>query len=234
MSLVKTTNVIAGQVMDSTNLTNVLSDIGNATSSLDPSNTKSEMISQFHVNYLSPPFNDRFNYIEDYLNTYTIASTTYTLLNFGGTVPFYFNFAPDIFLAPGQTLRAHFDVWVNEVEFTGQGWNVIGSELDDCYQFSMFATVDGVPNTQVSCEATYSTSEARDFQSPPKPNPSFVAITERRRIRQKCNLTMTYMNTTNVDIRFGDLEVRGRLGNLTYLTGVTLRYGTFTVLRVRN
>jgi len=230
MSTVSIDTYAAGDLISASALNTDFTAIQTATAALDDLNTRTEWCSRRHVDEPNAvkTFNKDFNLIENSANTQLVNWTTFTQVALGATAFRYTPGSP-IVLEPGQVLRAHFDVNVDAVVTDTLPFFVPQNE--DCYQFAFYYQDASLQINRIGCIATYSVTEIPHHDSGNgnvKNSASF-----RLRKRQRCNLTLAYINTTGANVTFNWIEARVRLVDLTVIDSITLKEGTFTVFTGR-
>jgi len=206
--------------------------IQTGTAALTDINTRSEWCSRRHIDEPSSvlTFNRNFNQIENGADTQVVISTAFIQVLLGATA---FRFTPTapIVLEPGQVLRAHFDINVNNTTIIINNQPTVNiPENEDCYQFAFFIN-NGAGTSRLGCISTYSTTitphhDSGDFDVSDQAE-------FRQRKRQRCNLTLVHINTSGVNETFNFIEARVRVVNNAYTTNISLREGTMTVFTGR-
>lgn len=232
MPSIPITTYVAGDPLIAGDLNNDYTNTAISTTDLDGLNTRTEWVSRRHVDTANVlTFNKNFNLIEDSLNTQTINSTVYTQVFLGSA--FRVTFGTPVTLAPGQVLRAHFDVNVdNSILPAPPDFQLPFPGNSDCYQFAFFVQDDLLNVYRLGCRSTYSVYDLTDHVSAGA-NPFNAQITERKRTRQRVNHTLCYINTTGADLTLNWIEVRARLVDLAWVTAIVINEGTFTVFTGR-
>jgi len=212
--------------------------IQTGTASLTDENTRTEWVSRAHIDEFpaTRTFNRDFDFIENSAATHTVNTNTWAQVVLGAA--FRITYITPIVIEPGQVLRAHFDV--NAMTVTNDAGVVPASNpafnSTDCYQFSFWIQDGSLQVKQLGCTSTYSTT-IRPISPAVMPvaynSLSPQTIPDYKRIGQRCNHTLCYINNTGSNVTINWIEVRSRLWDTAWLDAVTLRYGTFTVFTGR-
>lgn len=195
---------------------------------LDDENTRTEWCSRYHMDSIGTNFiNANFADIQDSDSTMVVNSTVFSVVALAPNFRISYLGLP---LAPGETLRMHFDINVIDATF-GQGGAVLGNIDDDCYQFRFYYrdSVSGLVQP-IGDTSTYSTSNKTDHI----PAGGGGSPTPVNRIGQRVNHSYCWINTTGATINIDWIEIRVRLCNLAYVTSVSLKEATFQTFRARH
>lgn len=231
MSTVSIDTYAAGDTISAAALNTDFTAIQTATGQLDDLNTRTEWCSRRHIDEpnSAKTFNKNFNLIQNSANTQVVNWTNFQQVALGAT---QFRFTPTspIVLEPGQVLRAHFDINVDAVE-PDANFDDFVPENEDCYQFAFYYQDGSMLVERIGCISSYSITEIPHHD----PGVGNVAgsATARQRYRQRCNLTLCYINTSVGNETFNWIEARVRLVDLNWIDSITLKEGTFTVFTGR-
>jgi hypothetical protein len=231
MSTVSIDTYAAGDTISAAGLNTDFTSIQTATAALDDLNTRTEWCSRRHIDEpnAAKTFNKDFNLIQNNVNTQVVVSTSFIQVALGATA---FRYTPGtpIVLEPGQVLRAHFDVNVDDVE-PDATFDDFVPENEDCYQFAFYYQDASLQVERIGCISSYSITEIPHHD----PGTGLVAssATARQRYRQRCNLTLCHINTSGVNETFNYIEARVRVVDLNWIDSITLKEGTFTVFTGR-
>lgn len=225
MSTIPITINEAGDLISSTVTNSDFASFTSVTQDLAGDNTRTEWCARPHiVNPAGAPvFNGDFAMVEDSNSTQVVNWNAFQQINL---VPAFRVTYGALTVEPGQVLRAHLDM--NVLAATNAGMNGTILTDDDVYQFRFYYrdATSGVV-APIGPTASYSLSNQWNIAAPaPGYNrtPTF-------RIRQRCNLSLCYINTTNANLVIDYIEARVRIANLAVLTSITIGEGDFTVVK---
>ncbi len=199
---------------------------------LDDDNTRTEWCSRFHME--SAPgssnfINGDFAQIEDSDTTMVVTSTTFNVV---ALLPNFRISYLGLPMAPGETIRMHFDVNTIAAVFPGGVSNILTDINSDCYQFRFYYrdSVSGVV-APIGSTSTYSTSNKTDHDPTSTGGGSPTPI---NRIGQRVNHSYCWLNTTGATINIDWIEIRVRLCDTAFVTSVSLKEATFQTFRARH
>ena len=235
MAVIPTKYVNPGDTIRSAPTNTIYTGIATGTAALDDDNTRQEWCSRQHIDGATMVNNTDFYNVNSTSTMVFATSPVYTLITLGAT-PMTINFAPSVVIQPGEVLRAHFDVNIDSVTYATPvaGFlNVVSPE--DVYGFTFYWNIGaGLVQAPWSPDSFYSIS-AMTCQDP---GAAFAAasvatseIAERH--RQRCNLSMIYINVTNAPVTISALQARVRVVNSVTLTSMTLIDGILTAMTPR-
>jgi len=236
MATIPTKYVNPGDTIRTAQTNNAYSAIATGTANLDDDNTRQEWCSRYHIDGATLVTNtDFYNLNSTNTMVFNPLNSNYTLINLGGT-PMQINFAPAIVIAPGEILRAHFDVNIDAVEYATPAAGFLNLAADqDLYGFTFYWNIGGgTVQAPWSPDSYYSVTNMT-YQNPGAAfQAQSVTLSERaERHRQRCNLSMIYINTTNAPVTISSLEARVRVVNNVSLSSITLIDGIMTVMAPR-
>jgi hypothetical protein len=235
MAVIPTKYVNPGDTIRSAPTNTVYTGIATGTAALDDDNTRQEWCSRQHIDGATMVNNTDFYNLNSTNSMVFATSATYTLIDLGGT-PMQINFAPAIVIQPGEVLRAHFDINIDAVTYNTPAAGFLSlASPQDVYGFTFFWNIGaGAVQAPWSPDSFYSVS-AMTCQDPGVAfQAESVTISERaERHRQRCNLSMIYINVTNAPVTISSLEARCRVVNSVTLTSITLIDGILTVMAPR-
>lgn len=233
MSTIPIKTFEAGDAILAADVNTDFANVQSGTTVLTDDNTRTEWVSRGHI--VEVPGNRTFNadsnnFIENSAATQTINTNTWAQVNIGGA--FRITYITPLVLQPGQVLRSHFDVNVMAVTLDPALLNTTPPPFNssDCYQFSFWYQDASLQVRQIGCTSTYSTT-IRPL-SPAAPL-GVSSMTNYRRIGQRCNHTLCYINNTGAPVTINWLEVRARIWDTTWIDAVQLRYATWTTFVAR-
>ena len=235
MAVIPTKYVNPGDTIRSAPTNTIYTGIATGTAALDDDNTRQEWCSRQHIDGATMVNNTDFYNVNSTSTMVFATSPVYTLITLGAT-PMTINFAPSVVIQPGEVLRAHFDVNIDSVTYAtpAAGFLQIASP-EDVYGFTFYWNIGaGLVQAPWSPDSFYSIS-AMTCQDP---GSAFAAqsviISERaERHRQRCNLSMIYINVTNAPVTISALQARVRVVNSVTLTSMTLIDGILTAMTPR-
>jgi len=235
MAVIPTKYVNPGDTIRSAPTNTIYTGIATGTAALDDDNTRQEWCSRQHIDGATMVNNTDFYNVNSTSTMVFATSAAYTLITLGAT-PMTINFAPAVVIQPGEALRAHFDINVDSVTYAtpAAGFLNIASP-EDVYGFTFFWNIGaGLVQAPWSPDSFYSIS-AMTCQNPGAPFAAqSVTISERaERHRQRCNLSMIYINVTNAPVTISALQARARVVNSVTLTSMTLIDGILTAMAPR-
>jgi len=213
--------------------------LSNASNFIYADNVKTEAVSQFHLKYSTEPFNGDF-YHDSSIGIQIINAATWTPVVLSGDA-FNFSLGNNFVIEPGQGFRAHFDIWVDAfinpvIPGNPNTYLYDVPNQEDCYQFQFFDSADGATYNPIGCQSTYSITVAPRSTGGTFNNANAfrTALYERLRIKQKCNLTLCWINTSTSNYTIENLEVRARLLSTLWSPSITISNGTYTFMRFKN
>ena len=235
MAVIPTKYVNPGDTIRSAPTNTIYTGIATGTAALDDDNTRQEWCSRQHIDGATMVNNTDFYNVNSTSTMVFATSAAYTLITLGAT-PMTINFAPAVVIQPGEVLRAHFDVNIDSVTYNtpAAGFLSIASP-QDVYGFTFFWNIGaGLVQAPWSPDSFYSISAMTQQD----PGASFAAqsvtISERaERHRQRCNLSMIYINVTAAPVTVSALQARVRVVNSVTLTSMTLIDGILTAMTPR-
>jgi hypothetical protein len=215
-----------GDLIDAATVNNDFTLFSVTTPDLDGDNTRTEWCSRAHITNppADPVFNGNFNMIEDSDSTQLVNWNTFQQVNLAPAFRVTYG---GLAVEPGQVLRAHLDI---NVLATGQLANLNGTinTEDDCYQFRFyFRDFNSGIVSPIGPTATYSVSNQWNIAFPA---PGYLR-TPTLRVGQRCNLSMTYVNTSGTNLVIDWIEARVRIVNLANVPSITIGQGDMTVMR---
>lgn len=227
MPTVSVPDIAPGDTTNAGTTNTFFTDLQTASAAIDGTNTRAEWCSRYHIDQTAatPTFNTNFAQVVSSA-AQTINSAVFTQVNMG--TAFRITPASPIVLQPGQVLRAHFDTLVTSLTHPAPPANGVTLN-NDCYQFQFWYN-DGVTTTNFPCISTYS------YSIIPRTAPAIGAalITAsaltKKRIVQRVNHTMCYINDTANPQTFNWIEVRARVVNVAWITSFDINYGDFNIL----
>ena len=235
MAVIPTKYVNPGDTIRSAPTNTIYTGIATGTAALDDDNTRQEWCSRQHIDGATMVNNTDFYNVNSTSTMVFATSTSYTLITLGAT-PMTINFAPSVVIQPGEVLRAHFDINIDAVTYNtpAAGFlNVINAQ--DLYSFTFFWNVGaGLVQTPWSPDSVYSVS-GMTYQDP---GANYAALSVNRsdraeRHRQRCNLSMIYINVTNAPVTISALQARVRVNDVAVLPSITLIDGILTAMTPR-
>ena len=235
MAVIPTKYVNPGDTIRSAPTNTIYTGIATGTAALDDDNTRQEWCSRQHIDGATMVNNTDFYNVNSTSTMVFATSAAYTLITLGAT-PMTINFAPAVVIQPGEVLRAHFDVNIDSVTYNtpAAGFLSIASP-QDVYGFTFFWNIGaGLVQAPWSPDSFYSISAMTQQD----PGASFAAqsvtVSERaERHRQRCNLSMIYINVTAAPVTVSALQARVRVVNSVTLTSMTLIDGILTAMTPR-
>lgn len=225
MSTIPVTIVEAGDLINSATTNSDFGVFTSITQDLGGDNTRTEWCAREHIVNppASPVFNGDFAMVEDSNTNQVISTNTFQQINLAPAFRVTYG---ALTIEPGQVLRAHLDI--NVLAATAASLNSTILTADDVYQFRFFfrdATSGLV--APIGPTASYSLSNQWNIVSP---TPGFGRVPTLR-IRQRCNLSLCFINTTGANLVVDFIEARVRIVNPAVLTSITIGEGDFTVLK---
>ena len=235
MAVIPTKYVNPGDTIRSAPTNTVYTGIATGTAALDDDNTRQEWCSRQHIDGATMVNNTDFYNVNSTSTMVFATSPVYTLITLGAT-PMTINFAPSVVIQPGEVLRAHFDVNIDSVTYAtpAAGFLQIASP-EDVYGFTFYWNIGaGLVQAPWSPDSFYSIS-AMTCQDPGSAFATASVLTSERaeRHRQRCNLSMIYINVTNAPVTISALQARVRVVNSVTLTSMTLIDGILTAMTPR-
>jgi hypothetical protein len=232
MAVIPTKYVNPGDTIRSAPTNTVYTGIATGTAALDDDNTRQEWCSRQHIDGATMVNNTDFYNVNSTSTMVFATSAAYTLITLGAT-PMTINFAPAAVIQPGEVLRAHFDVNIDSVTYAtpAAGFLSIASP-QDVYGFTFFWNIGaGLVQAPWSPDSFYSISAMTQQD----PGAAFAAQSVAKselaeRHRQRCNLSMIYINVTNAPVTVSALQARVRVVNSVTLTSMTLIDGILTAM----
>lgn len=235
MAVIPTKYVNPGDTIRSAPTNTIYTGIATGTAALDDDNTRQEWCSRQHIDGATMVNNTDFYNINS-TSTMVFATTfNYSLITLGAT-PMQIAFAPPVVIQPGEVLRAHFDINIDAVTYNTPAAGFLSlASPQDVYGFTFFWNIGaGVVQAPWSPDSFYSVS-AMTCQNPGAAfAAASVAASElAERHRQRCNLSMIYINVTNAPVTVASIEARCRAVNTVALPSITLIDGILTVMAPR-
>ena len=225
MSTIPVTINEAGDLINSATTNSNFGVFTSITQDLGGDNTRTEWCARPHiVNPAGAPvFNGDFAMVEDSNSTQVISTNVFQQINLAPAFRVTYG---ALTVEPGQVLRAHLDI--NVLAAANVSINSTILTNDDVYQFRFFFrdATSGVV-APIGPTASYSLSNQWNIVSPA---PGYTR-TPTFRIRQRCNLSLCYINTTGANLVIDWIEARVRIVNPAVLTSITIGEGDFTVLK---
>jgi len=235
MAVIPTKYVNPGDTIRSAPTNTIYTGIATGTAALDDDNTRQEWCSRQHIDGATMVNNTDFYNVNSTSTMVFATSAAYTLITLGAT-PMTINFSPSVVIQPGEVLRAHFDVNVDSVTYNTPAAGFLSlASPQDVYGFTFFWNIGaGLVQAPYSPDSFYSIS-AMTCQDPGSAfQAQSVIISERaERHRQRCNLSMIYINDTNAPVTISALQARVRVVNSVTLTSMTLIDGILTAMAPR-
>lgn len=235
MAVIPTKYVNPGDTIRSAPTNTIYTGIATGTAALDDDNTRQEWCSRQHIDGATMVNNTDFYNVNSTSTMVFATSPVYTLITLGAT-PMTINFAPAVVIQPGEALRAHFDINVDSVTYATPAAGFLSlASPQDVYGFTFYWNIGaGLVQAPWSPDSFYSIS-AMTCQDPGAPFAAqSVTISERaERHRQRCNLSMIYINVTNAPVTISALQARARVVNSVTLTSMTLIDGILTAMAPR-
>lgn len=235
MATIPTKYVNPGNTISSAATNTVYAGIATGTGALDDDNTRGEWCSRGHIDGTTMVNNTDFYNVNSTSSMVFATTSTYTLITLGAQ-PMQINFAPALVIQPGEVLRAHFDINIDAVTYNTPAAGFLNlASPQDVYGFTFFWNVGaGLVQTPWSPDSFYSVSS----MTCQDPGVTFAAqsvtISERgERHRQRCNLSMIYINVTNAPVTITALQARCRAVNTVTLPSITLIDGILTAMAPR-
>lgn len=235
MATIPTKYVFPGNTISSAATNTVYAGIATGTGALDDDNTRGEWCSRGHIDGATMVNNTDFYNVNSTSSMVFATTATYTLITLGAQ-PMQINFAPALVIQPGEVLRAHFDINIDAVTYNTPAAGFLNlASPEDVYGFTFFWNVGaGLVQTPWSPDSFYSVSS----MTCQDPGVTFAAqsvtISERgERHRQRCNLSMIYINVTNAPVTITALQARCRAVNTVTLPSITLIDGILTAMAPR-
>jgi len=231
MSTVSVNSWQGGDLLSALDVNNDLTAIETETIGLlNPDNTHSEWCSRQHISDAFPKVFNRDHDLTYSDLTQLVNWNTFTLITLGGVTPMRVT-GPYV-LEPGQVLRVHFDINVNDLQFptpapsTGVG----AANQDDCYEFA-FQITTPLLTYYGPCNAVYS---ATTF--PRVAVPASYIIPFRNQVnlhlrkKQRCNMSAVIMNTSGVNLTINNVEAHVKIRDLAWIPSLTLKNGEMSAL----
>lgn len=233
MATIPTKYVNPGDLARPVQTNNTYSAIATGTTSIDDANTRSEWASRYHFDGTVPVNNTNFENVQSSNSqVFSPLNSNYAQVNLGGT-PMQIAFGPSIVINPGEVLRAHFDVNIDAVEYTPPASGYLNlAAAEDLYAFTLYWNVGGgMVQAPWAPDSYYSVSNMT-YTDPLAPfGPHSVTVSERaERHRQRCNVSMIYINTTGAPVTVSAIEARVKIVNHVYLNSITLKDGIITAM----
>jgi len=225
MSTIPITINAAGDSISSSVTNSDFAYFTSVTQDLAGDNTRTEWCARPHIvnPAADPVFNGNFAMVEDSDSTQVVNWNAFQQINL---VPAFRVTYGTLTIEPGQVLRAHLDM--NVLAATNASVTSTLATNDDVYQFRFYYrdAVSGVV-APIGPTASYSLTNQWNIAAPA---PGYTR-TPTFRIRQRCNLSLCYINTSNSNLVIDYIEARVRIANLAVLTSITIGEGDFTVLK---
>lgn len=235
MATIPTKYVFPGNTISSAATNTVYAGIATGTGALDDDNTRGEWCSREHIDGATMVNNTDFYNVNSTSSMVFATTATYTLITLGAQ-PMEINFAPALVVQPGEVLRAHFDINIDAVTYNTPAAGFLNlASPEDVYGFTFFWNVGaGLVQTPWSPDSFYSVSS----MTCQDPGVTFAAQSVARselgeRHRQRCNLSMIYINVTNAPVTITALQARCRAVNTVTLPSITLIDGILTAMAPR-
>jgi hypothetical protein len=216
----------AGDLIDAGAVNNDFTQFSVYTPDLDGDNTRTEWCSRQHIANppAAPVFNTSFAMVEDSNSTQVVNWNTFQQINLAPAFRITYG---GLVIEPGQVFRAALDI---NVLATGQLANLNGTigTADDCYQFRFYYRDfnSGLINP-IGPTSTYSVSNQWNISSPA---PGYLR-TPTYRIKQRCNHSLCFINTTGAPLSIDWIEARVRIVNLANVPSITIGEGEFSALK---
>lgn len=192
---------------------------------LNPDNTHTEWCTRQHIADSLPKVFNRDHDLAYSNLTQLVNWNTFTLINLGGATPM--RATGPFVLEPGQVLRVHFDINVNDLQFptpvpdTGVG----ATAQDDCYEFA-FQITTPLSTYYGACRAVYSAST---FPRDPVPAAYTTAFRNELELhlrkKQRCNMSAVIINTSGANLTINNVEAHVRIRDLVWIPSLTLKNG---------
>lgn len=235
MAVIPTKYVNPGDTIRSAPTNTIYTGIATGTAALDDDNTRQEWCSRQHIDGATMVNNTDFYNVNSTSTMVFATSATFTLITLGAT-PMTINFAPSVVIQPGEVLRAHFDVNIDSVTYAtpAAGFlNVVSPE--DVYGFTFYWNIGAGLVQAPWSPVSFNSISAMTCQDPGVAfAAASVAASElAERHRQRCNLSMIYINVTNAPVTISALQARVRVVNSVSLTSMTLIDGILTAMTPR-
>lgn len=236
MATIPTKYVNPGDLARPVQTNNAYTAIATGTTSLNDDNTRSEWASRYHFDGTTLQTNtDFYNLNSTNSMVFNPLNSNYTQINLGGT-PMQIAFGPAVVIQPGEVLRAHFDINVDAVTYTEPAAGFLNlANAQDLYAFTMYWNVGGGMVQAPWCPDSYYSVSNMTYIDPGAFYASYSVTASLRaeRHRQRCNVSMIYVNTTGAPVTVSALEARVKVNNNVNISSITLKDGILTVMAPR-